>query len=395
MSSLLRLLCRFAMSRSLVAAALLAGIPVGAYAVCPGQVPSADTMGLDCNAQQQQEDQRRENERLEQERQQQQQQQADQQYYDAQQQAQQQQQSSVAQGQQVRQAWENRPPLPPARNPLLGRWNSLGAPGSAPPGPGSQDDFLSLAAAMVGGMVAGLCDSMLGQGVVEFRPTSVHAVGPDGVARLLYHASYRGGGSRVVVLPQDSPYFTHMIIDFDQPGHGVVAGAGCVVTRAGASGAGAAATVVSTAGPPASSARPVGAGGAVLDITAGATEQGQFYPLANRKIWVMKGSADTALIDGGFTQTPYGSIMGNFMIACRQKTPQCQKGLSAIESRTASSVRTDATGHARTTSLPPGRYYVFATLVFGDKPMAWQEPIDLRPGSNSLTLDLDNAYPVE
>jgi hypothetical protein len=82
-------------------------------------------------------------------------------------------------------------------------------------------------------------------------------------------------------------------------------------------------------------------------------------------------------------------------MVARQKTPECQKGLSAIEAKTASSVRTDSAGHARTTSLPPGRYYVFATLVVNDKPMACQEPIDLHPGSNLLALDLDNAFPVE
>ena len=391
MSSVIRVLCRF-MSRKLVACVLLTGASVGAYGACPGQVPSADTMGLDCNAQQQQEDQRREYERLEQERQQ--QQQADQQYYDATQS----QQGTVEQGQQVRQAWERRPPLPPAQNPLLGRWNSLGAPGSGPPGPNAQDDLASLAAALVGGMVSGLCDSMLGQGLVEFRPTSVVAFGPDGSSRVLYHASYRGGGSRVAVLPLDSPDFTHMIIDFDRPGHGVVAGVGCVVTRVGESVAGTAAPAAKSASQPASmtTATPGGsAGGAVLDITAGTTMQGQFRPLANRKVWVMKGSADMALIDGGFTQNPYGTIMHHFMTACRQKTPECQKGLAAIEAKTAGSVRTDATGRARTSALPPGRYYVFATLVLDDKPMAWQEPIDLHPGSNSLALDLNNAYPID
>ena len=109
----------------------------------------------------------------------------------------------------------------------------------------------------------------------------------------------------------------------------------------------------------------------------------------------MKGSADIALLDAGFTQNPYGSIMHHFMMACRKNTPECQKGLTAIEAKTAGSVRTDATGRARTNSLAPGRYYVFATLVVDGKPMVWQEPIDLHPGSNALALDLNNAYAVD
>jgi hypothetical protein len=52
----------------------------------------------------------------------------------------------------------------------------------------------------------------------------------------MYRAEYRGGGSRVVVLPQGGTTFTHMIIDFSGPDRATVAGVGCGLRRAGAGG---------------------------------------------------------------------------------------------------------------------------------------------------------------
>jgi len=74
---------------------------------------------------------------------------------------------------------------------------------------------------------------MLGRGLIEFRPTSVVAIGPGGQEQVKYHVDYRGDASRVVVLPRDAASFTHMIIDFSGPDRAVVAGVGCHLTRAG------------------------------------------------------------------------------------------------------------------------------------------------------------------
>jgi hypothetical protein len=403
----------------LVAGLALTGSILPALADCPGQVRSEDTMGLPCGVQQQQEDQQRQM----QQQQQQQQQQSDQEWQNTVQRQQAQQQANVAQGQQVLRTWQSRPPLPPDHNPLLGRWNSLGSGAatqqntrnlSGTVGP----EMAQLVASMLGGMTAGLCDSMLGQGLIEFGPTSVATIGRDGSSRVLYHASYRGGGTRVVVLPKDAANFTHMIIDFDRPDHGVVAGVGCVIARPGAAGAktaaqstpagsgsGSAAGTAASAGAGAGAAAMVGgnnrasgaggaAGGAVLDLTAGVTDKsGQYHPEAGREIRVMKGSADMALIDGGFKS--YGGPMHSFMIACTQNTPDCHKAWTAIQARTVSLVKTDASGHARMASLPAGRYYVFGTWIYDNHPMVWQEPIDLHAGGNTLALDLKNAYRIE
>ena len=160
-----------------------------------------------------------------------QQQQQDQQWNQALQQSQSQQNAAQAQGRAVLQSWQKRPPLAPEQNPLLGRWESQGNGGSgkAP----ANGDIAALASALVGGLTGGLCDSMLGRGLVEFRPTALVAIGPGGREQVKYHVEYRGGGSRVVVLPHDAATFTHMIIDFNGPDRASVAAVGCRLARAG------------------------------------------------------------------------------------------------------------------------------------------------------------------
>jgi hypothetical protein len=139
-----------------------------------------------------------------------------------------------------------------------------------------------------------------------------------------------------------------------------------------------------------------GAGAAMLALTANANEApGQFTPAVGRDVWVLKGSADMALIRGGLQSSRDGSVMHNFMLACQRHAPQCQQGLKALQASSVGLVKTDAAGHARTSTLKPGRYYVFGAVTFNQRRMVWQVPIDLRAGSNALALGLDNAYPVD
>ncbi len=106
--------------------------------------------------------------------------------------------------------------------------NTPDAPFENPYGPATK-----MASELIGGMTSGLCDSMLGRGTIEFRPTGPVAIRSDGREQPMYRAEYRGGGSRVVVLPQGGTTFTHMIIDFNGPDHATVAAVGCGLRRVG------------------------------------------------------------------------------------------------------------------------------------------------------------------
>jgi hypothetical protein len=138
--------------------------------------------------------------KLQQQYDQQRQQQSDQPWRRAAQQRQAQQNAAAAQGQAVLRAWQKRPPLPPQRNPLLGRWNSQGASNAAAKklSEGNQlagllgPEMVNMTNALRGGITGGLCDSMLGRGLIKFRPTTLLAIGDDRAERVKYHVEYRG-----------------------------------------------------------------------------------------------------------------------------------------------------------------------------------------------------------
>ncbi len=239
-----RLFCRIVVASGFVLAALAAW--------SQSRPPTTEQLGRDPGALRQEAEQQRARERAQQ--QQGSQQQADQQWNDTLRQNQSRAAADTAQGEAVRRSWQQRPPLAPDRNPLLGRWESLGS-GQRPAAAGLPPELAKMASELIGGMTSGLCDSMLGRGTVEFRPAGVVAIGSDGREHPMYRAEYRGGGSRVVVLPQGGTTFTHMIIDFSGPERAMVAVVGCGLRRVGGS-EGARSMSMATTAPAADGAAP-------------------------------------------------------------------------------------------------------------------------------------------
>ena len=230
-----------------IAGASLLGL-VMQVAVAQSRPPTTEQLGRDPGALRQEAEQQRAQQQRDQQRQS--QQQADQQYNDTLRQQQSRAAGDMAQAEAVRRTWQQRPPLAAEKNPLLGRWQSLGAGQRKGGAPGLSPEMAQLANALIGGLTGGLCDSMLGRGTIEFRPAGLVAIGGDGRERPMYRAEYRGGGSRVVVLPQGGTTFTHMIIDFDGADRASVATVGCSLARAGGGGGTAvAAQAAAQAGP--------------------------------------------------------------------------------------------------------------------------------------------------
>jgi hypothetical protein len=192
--------------------------------------PTTEQLGKDPSARRQEAEQQKSREREQQQRGD--QQQRDQQWDDTVNQQRSRAAADAAQGQAVLRTWQQRPPLAPEHNPLLGRWESLGARQRANV-PGVSPEMAKLAGALLGGITGGMCDSMLGRGLIEFRPAGLVAIGHGGREHAMYRAQYRGGGSRVVVLPQGGTSFTHMIVDFDGQDHATVVAVGCALARSG------------------------------------------------------------------------------------------------------------------------------------------------------------------
>ena len=160
----------------------------------------------------------------------------------------------------------------------------------------------------------------------------------------------------------------------------------------GAATGAAAAAAPSAASKPATSVASGERGGA-LDLSVGAPSDGN--KVAGRKLWVLKEDAQVALIKGGIKSTPDRGVLQNWMKACTARTADCQKGALALKPYSVGLATTDATGHAHTLSLPPGRYWVLSDAKVANRHLMWNQPVDVKGGDKSLTLDERNAMPVD
>ena len=283
----------------------------------------------------------------------------------------------------ARAMWEKRPALPPDRNPLLGKWTRPASTRT-----NSSDPFAGVLAMAKGG----LCEVLFGGGIFEFRPDRLVGMDERAPPQELDRVEYRGDAKRVVVLPKTT--FKLIEFDFEGPDRINWASQKCVLVRVGAASGSASAAkpaTVATAATP--SARSDSTTGGVIAFSVGAPSPDN--NVAGRTLWVLKQDAQVALIRGGLQSTPYASVLQNWMRACREKTPDCEKGVRALNAFSVGYIKTDANGHALTPTLPAGRYWVLSDAKVGNKRLMWHELVDVKAGTQSVTLDQRNAMPVE
>ena len=290
--------------------------------------------------------------------------------------------AAVPSGPDLRAVWKNRPLVAANQNPLLGRWNTHAA---APIGPKDSplgdigSVFGSDVAQLTAGMLQSVCDSMFGNGAVEFRPTTLVSLGQDGREHVLTRVEYRGGGDTIAVLPLDAGSFGAAVFDFKGHDKVIAKEIGCTMARAGAPGQPGTAVAVNAA--QVSS----GAPGAVLVVTT---------PLHGGHVFILKHDVEVALTNGGLKATSNGSAMMMWEMACANRTPACQQGAQALAADTAGIAVTDAAGRGQSPPLPAGHYYVFNSVHIANQPMMWNLPLDLKAGTDALTLDQRNLTPV-
>jgi hypothetical protein len=284
----------------------------------------------------------------------------------------------------ARAMWEKRPALPTDRNPLLGKW---ARPASTRPNP--NDPFGAVTAMAKGG----LCEVLFGGGVFEFRLDRLMGMDDRTPPQELDRVEYRGDAKRVVVLPKKSLKLIEF--DFEGPDRINWASQKCVLVRVGAASSSASTGAPAAAASATAAAAPSGAAaaGGVLAITVGALSADK-NSAAGRKFLVLKQDPQFALIQGGIKSTPYATVLQNWVRACLAKTPDCEKGVRALQPYIVGGVTTDADGHAQPAALPAGRYWILGDTKVGDKRLMWHELVDLK-GDRSVTLDLRNAKPVE
>ena len=122
-----------------------------------------------------------------------------------------------------RAALEKQPPLPAARNRLLGRWQS-----STRPGGGGGDPFAQIAAMMTG------CGVLIGDGILEFQPARMTMIDGDG-RNDMGAVEYRGGANgSVFVLPARGSIFELLPFEFETPDRIHLIGVTCTLVRTNA-----------------------------------------------------------------------------------------------------------------------------------------------------------------
>jgi hypothetical protein len=294
----------------------------------------------------------------------------------------------------ARAMWEKRPALAPENNPLLiGRWTR---PADTPAK--SSDPFAGLVALAKGGM----CEVLFGGGVFEFRRDTLVGMDQRTPEQELDKVEYRGGGKHIVVLPKTSIKLIEF--DFETPDRiRWTAQPNCVLVRVKTDSTRTAATAAATAAvqatarpknataPAASPANASAAG--VLSFSVGTPSADN--NVAGRKLWVLKEDAQVALIKGGVTNTPYGTVLQTWMRACAAHAPACQQGALALKPYGVGMATTDASGHAQTPPLPLGRYWVLSDAKVANKHLMWNQPVDVGSSEKLVTLDERNAMPVD
>jgi hypothetical protein len=278
----------------------------------------------------------------------------------------------------ARRRWLSAPPLPPEKNPLLGKWTR---PASSRPNP--NDPFGQIQALAKGG----LCEVLFGGGVFEFRPDAL--LGSDERTRPqeLDRVEYRGDAKHVVVLPKTTVKL--MEFDFEGPDRVNWKSQNCVLVRVAA-----AAGESQKVAPAASAATSASQASAQGVLTLSASALSPHDTVSARKFWILKGDPQVALIKAGVTSTPYGTVLQNWMRACEKKQPLCFTGMQALQPISVGIVAADAGGRARTPPMPSGRYWVLCDANVDSKHVMWHQPVDVKGPDASITLDQGNVMSV-
>ena len=136
-------------------------------------------------------------------------------------------------------------------------------------------------------------------------------------------------------------------------------------------------------------------GNATLSIVSGFPAQaGAPNPLAGRPYVLLRDSYANAIAKGGVSVPPGMSPYKYVASACANRTPDCQKINDAIKVNAASAVRADAAGSGTFPGVPPGTYYLMISTRYNNQALVWGQAVQLKAGSNSLTLDQSNATPI-
>ncbi len=118
-------------------------------------------------------------------------------------------------------------------------------------------------------------------------------------------------------------------------------------------------------------------------------------PLAGKPYVLLRMSYADTIAQAGIRVPPGMTAYKYVGIACGTRTPDCQKSMDAIKAGAISAVRADANGTGTLPGVPPGTYYLMISAPYINQTLVWGEAVNLKPGANSITLNVGNAKPLQ
>lgn len=118
-------------------------------------------------------------------------------------------------------------------------------------------------------------------------------------------------------------------------------------------------------------------------------------PLAGLPVVILKESLESILARGGFGQAGSpGSALTEYARACRARAPLCQQAIQQVTPYVLTSAKLDSYGGTTFGQAQLGTYYVVLEILYQGQHFLWNVRVDMKPGTNVLTLDQRNANPA-
>ena len=117
-------------------------------------------------------------------------------------------------------------------------------------------------------------------------------------------------------------------------------------------------------------------------------------PLSGVTLIILKESLDTILARGGLGQTSSpGSGLTGYARACQTRTLQCQQAGQLVAASMVANARLDTDGGTTFNGAQLGTYYVVLEIRLKGQHFLWNVRVDMKQGTNVVTLDPSNASP--
>jgi len=119
---------------------------------------------------------------------------------------------------------------------------------------------------------------------------------------------------------------------------------------------------------------------------------------ASKPVLFLKASGEDILRREGFVSPPGAAVKSSIAVwtaACDAKDmATCKKGAQALANERVNAVTLTANGQAAFAKVPVGTYWVLTDFRYNNKHYVWNLRIDVRPGSNAVSLDQNNTFIV-